>query len=90
MLTALALDIALFALVKDAIDAFGDPTYTTDTAPGFWLTFAALMALILGAGALCFGRSAPGGAGRVPMQTPAMERFLAAIKEREMEGKEKA
>lgn len=54
-LTALALDIALLALVKGAIYAFGNPTYTTDTAPGLCLTFVAFVALILGAVALCFG-----------------------------------
>lgn len=80
-LTTLAgvLTLTALALVKDAIDAFSDPTYTRDTTPGFWIIFAALLALILGARAVSRAQCTVG-VERVPMQT--MERFLAAIRER--------
>lgn len=55
-LIALSMDIALFSLVKGAIDNFGDNMYQPVTATGFWLTLASLVLTIVGGGCIFFAR----------------------------------
>ncbi|KAF8811895.1 pali-domain-containing protein [Phlegmacium glaucopus] len=54
-LIAFAIDIALFALVNHEMDRLGAGT-TTKTGPGFWMTFASLILLLLAGCTVCFGR----------------------------------
>lgn len=54
-LVAFAIDIALLALVKHAVNDIGVGA-KSETAPGFWLTFVSLILLLLGGCTVCFGR----------------------------------
>jgi len=55
-LIAFAIDIALFALVKQQVGSLDNSTFTTSTAPAFWLTFASFILLLLAGCTVCFGR----------------------------------
>ncbi|KJA17851.1 hypothetical protein HYPSUDRAFT_45842 [Hypholoma sublateritium FD-334 SS-4] len=80
-LIAFAIDIALFALVKHAINGL-DIGANTDTAPGFWLTFASLILLLLGGCTVCFGRRRErmsSATTNYPMKTTGRGRFWAKI-----------
>jgi hypothetical protein len=54
-LIAFAIDIALFALVMHEMERLGTGV-TTKAGPGFWLTLAAFILLLLGGCTVCFGR----------------------------------
>ncbi|KAF9546456.1 pali-domain-containing protein [Agrocybe pediades] len=54
-LIAFAIDIALFVLVRNAMNKL-DIGANTDTAPGFWMTFVTLILLLLAGCTVCFGR----------------------------------
>ncbi|PPQ94284.1 hypothetical protein CVT25_004941 [Psilocybe cyanescens] len=54
-LIAFAIDIALFALVRHAMNGL-DIGANTNTAPGFWMTFVTLILLLLAGCTVCFGR----------------------------------
>ncbi len=80
-LIAFAIDIALFALVKHAINGL-DIGAKTDVAPGFWLTFASLILLLLGGCTVCFGRRRErlsSASTSYPMKTTGRGRFWAKI-----------
>jgi len=53
-LIAFAIDIALFALIRVESDNLGAGV-TTITGPGFWLTFASFILLLVGGCTVCFG-----------------------------------
>ncbi|KAF9813678.1 hypothetical protein IEO21_05449 [Rhodonia placenta] len=55
-LIAFATDIALFAYVKEKASKLDGTTTTTDTAPAFWMTFAAMLLLWLASSMVCIGR----------------------------------
>jgi len=55
VLIAFAIDIALFAYLKHQTDKLNVGTQTV-TAPGFWMTFATLLLLLLAGCTVCFGR----------------------------------
>jgi len=55
-LIAFAVDIALYAYVKHEMGKLSDVSATTDTAPAFWMTFAAMLLLWLAGGTVCLGR----------------------------------
>ncbi|KAF7974414.1 hypothetical protein HWV62_12272 [Athelia sp. TMB] len=52
-LIAFAIDIALYAYVKDKLRHID---HNTHTGPGFWLTFVSFILLLLAACTVCFGR----------------------------------
>ena len=54
-LLAFVIDIALYAYTKDQMSKLGVPE-STITAPGFWLTFVAMILLFLAGCTVCFGR----------------------------------
>uniref|UniRef100_A0A8H8CF67 Uncharacterized protein n=1 Tax=Psilocybe cubensis TaxID=181762 RepID=A0A8H8CF67_PSICU len=54
-LIAFAIDIALYALVRHAMNGLGIGA-NTNTAPGFWMTFVTLILLVLAGFTVCFGR----------------------------------
>jgi hypothetical protein len=55
-LIAFAIDIALYAYVKHQMNKLTGVGPTTKTGPGFWLTFASLILLLLAGCTVCFGR----------------------------------
>ena len=55
-LIAFAVDIALFAFVKHRVGTLSNSTFTTNTAPAFWMTFASFILLLLAGCTVCFGR----------------------------------
>jgi len=55
-LIAFAVDIALFAYVKHQVGTLNNSTFTTNTAPAFWMTFVSFILLILAGCTVCFGR----------------------------------
>ena len=54
-LIAFAIDIALFASVKHKVGTL-NKSFSTNTAPGFWMTFVAFILLLLAGCTVCFGR----------------------------------
>jgi len=54
-LIAFAIDIALFVFLKHQTKKL-DVGANTNTAPGFWMTFAVLILLLLAGCTVCFGR----------------------------------
>ncbi|KAF9480421.1 hypothetical protein BDN70DRAFT_877558 [Pholiota conissans] len=83
-LIAFAIDIALFALVKHAVDGLGIDA-KTKTAPGFWLTFVSFILLILAGFTVCFGRRksrSSSAATSYPLQTSKSGKFWAKIRGR--------
>ncbi|KJA22106.1 hypothetical protein HYPSUDRAFT_664231 [Hypholoma sublateritium FD-334 SS-4] len=80
-LIAFAIDIALLALVKHAINGIGIGA-KTETAPGFWLTFVSLILLLLGGCTVCFGRRKERMSSsytNYPMQTSGRGKFWAKV-----------
>ncbi|KIM89932.1 hypothetical protein PILCRDRAFT_812712 [Piloderma croceum F 1598] len=55
-LIAFAIDIALFAFVKHEMKKLTGVSSSTNTAPGFWLTFVSFILLLLAGCTVCFGR----------------------------------
>ncbi|KAF8591704.1 pali-domain-containing protein [Ramaria rubella] len=55
-LIAFAIDIALFALTKHEIDNLGGVPSNTDAGPGFWITLATFLLLLIAGCTVCFGR----------------------------------
>jgi len=55
-LIAFAIEIALYAWIKERVKKLNGVGQKTDTAPGFWLTFAAMLLLVLAGMTVCFGR----------------------------------
>ncbi|KIK64991.1 hypothetical protein GYMLUDRAFT_39402 [Collybiopsis luxurians FD-317 M1] len=55
-LIAFAIDIALFAFLRHEVGEIPALKATTNTAPGFWLTFVSLILLLLAGCTVCFGR----------------------------------
>lgn len=55
VLIAFAIDIALFTFLKHQTDKLNVGTRAV-TAPGFWMTFATLLLLLLAGCTVCFGR----------------------------------
>ncbi|KAJ3808518.1 hypothetical protein F5876DRAFT_78667 [Lentinula aff. lateritia] len=55
-LIAFAIDIALYAFLHHEIGKISSIQGSTDTAPGFWLTFVSLILLLLAGCTVCFGR----------------------------------
>jgi len=55
-LIAFAVDIALLAFVKHELSLLTNVDETTSAGPGFWMTFVALIFLLLGGCTVCFGR----------------------------------
>ncbi|KAF9791956.1 pali-domain-containing protein [Thelephora terrestris] len=55
-LIAFAIDIALFAFVKHEVGKLSGSRFMTNTAPAFWMTFAAFILLLLAGCTVCFGR----------------------------------
>ncbi|KAI3612762.1 hypothetical protein WG66_014751 [Moniliophthora roreri] len=55
-LIAFCADIALYAFVHHEAKKVNDIEADTNTAPGFWLTFASLILLLLAGCTVCFGR----------------------------------
>ncbi|KAL4061678.1 actin cortical patch SUR7/pH-response regulator pali [Scleroderma yunnanense] len=53
---AFIIDIALYAYVKNQMENLGFSSGDTITGPGFWLTFTAMLLLLLGGCTVCFGR----------------------------------
>jgi len=60
---AFAIDIALLALVRHEMDNLG-VNANTNTGPGFWITFAALILLLLAGCTVCFGHRRDRASGR--------------------------
>ena len=59
-LIAFAVDIALFAFVKHEVGTLNNSSFTTNTAPAFWMTFASFILLLLAGCTVCFGRRRQG------------------------------
>jgi len=76
-LIAFAIDIALYGLVKAELRDF-NVAVTTTTAPGFWLTFASLILLLLAGCTVCFGRRKRSG-GTTTASSSKKARVLFAI-----------
>lgn len=55
-LIAFAIDIALFAFLHHEVGKLTSVNGSTNTAPGFWLTFVSLILLLLAGCTVCFGR----------------------------------
>jgi len=55
-LIAFAIDIALYAYVKHKMNDLPNVKTTTNTAPAFWLTFAAFLLTAFAGCTVCFGR----------------------------------
>ncbi|KAI0069317.1 pali-domain-containing protein [Artomyces pyxidatus] len=55
-LIAFAIDIALYAFVHDKQNNLSGVHVRTVAGPGFWITLAALLLLLLGGCTVCFGR----------------------------------
>ncbi|KZT05027.1 uncharacterized protein LAESUDRAFT_760494 [Laetiporus sulphureus 93-53] len=55
-LVAFAVDIALLAYVKHEMGQLADVSVAVNPAPGFWMTFASFLALMVAGGAICLGR----------------------------------
>lgn len=55
-LIAFAIDIALFAFVKHQVGTLNNSSFTTNTAPAFWMTFTSFILLVLAGCTVCFGR----------------------------------
>jgi len=55
-LIAFAIDIALYALTKHAVDDLGGVSANVNFGPGYWLTLATLILLLFGGCTVCFGR----------------------------------
>lgn len=55
-LIAFAIDIALFAYVKNKMEDLNEIAYKTSPGPGFWLTFVTLILLLIGGFTVCLGR----------------------------------
>lgn len=55
-LIAFSIDIALFAYVKQQMKKLNNAGANTITGPGFWLTFASFILLLLAGCTVCFGR----------------------------------
>lgn len=82
-LVAFAFDIALFAHVRNAVKDI-DASASTQTAPGFWLTFVSLVLVILASVTFIFGRRRerrPNASTNYPMQTPKSGKFWAKLNE---------
>ncbi|KAL0571247.1 hypothetical protein V5O48_010717 [Marasmius crinis-equi] len=79
-LIAFACDIALYAFLKHKAKEVNDIRANTNTAPGFWLTFVALILTLLAGCTVCFGRRKDrmANASAYPMtekKTPFWQRF---------------
>jgi hypothetical protein len=55
-LIAFAIDIALFAFVKNQFGTLNNSDFVTNTAPAFWMTFVSLVLLVLAGFTVCCGR----------------------------------
>ncbi|KAI0640994.1 hypothetical protein C8Q79DRAFT_993873 [Trametes meyenii] len=55
-LIAFAIDIALYAWVKHQMGMLDGVSASTDTAPGFWLTFVSFLLLCFAGCTVCLGR----------------------------------
>ncbi|KAF9644635.1 pali-domain-containing protein [Thelephora ganbajun] len=55
-LIAFAVDIALFAFVKQEVGTLKNSHFVTNPAPAFWMTFASFILLLLAGGTIWFGR----------------------------------
>ncbi|KAF8491958.1 hypothetical protein JB92DRAFT_2797328 [Gautieria morchelliformis] len=55
-LVAFAIDIVLFALTKERIHNLRGVASNTDAGPGFWLTLATFLLLLMAGCTVCFGR----------------------------------
>ncbi|KAJ7088547.1 hypothetical protein C8R43DRAFT_1050722 [Mycena crocata] len=83
-LIAFAIDIALYAFVKHEIGKLPDVSGKTRTGAAFWMTFVALILLLLAGCTVCFGRRKDrlSGASAYPMSSTSKPGFLARFRRR--------
>ncbi|KAI9466599.1 hypothetical protein BJY52DRAFT_1233042 [Lactarius psammicola] len=55
-LVAFAIDIALYVIVRDRVNNLDNVGVRSVAAPGFWMTLASLILLLLAGCSVCFGR----------------------------------
>ncbi|KII84029.1 hypothetical protein PLICRDRAFT_46370 [Plicaturopsis crispa FD-325 SS-3] len=81
-LIAFAIDIALLAYTKHQFKKLNNVDENTYTGPGFWLTFASFLLLLLAGCTVCFGRRRDrmSGATSYPMTTTKRPGFFSRFR----------